>query len=146
MNRTLACTLLLLSATWNVAAQPGVQLSHIEANVPSQDNFETLLKRDLLAFMRVQGGPSATRVEYKLLRDGPTQSGVAYPKFYAWVQAFAGAQLISEGVVRLAAVERQRFDVTDYVRAKEVRANPDSVRAIFPKVLVPVILERAGGK
>jgi hypothetical protein len=146
MIRSLLCTVLFLSASWGALAQPSVQLSHIEGNVPAPEDFAPFLQRDILSFAKTHGAPTATRVEYKLLRDAPTQSGVAYPKFYAWVQVFGDRALLSEGAVRVAAIERTRFDVTDFVRAQEIRTNPGAVQSVFPRLLVAGILERAGSK
>ena len=53
-----------------------VQRSHIEGNVPPPGDFDRLLARDLAAYFALPGQPEP-RVEYELLRDGPTQSGVS---------------------------------------------------------------------
>jgi hypothetical protein len=68
-------------------AQSELQRTHIEANVPPQDEFEALLQRDLLSFFKQAHGSTVTAVEVQPLRLGPTQSGVSYPKFYLWVKA-----------------------------------------------------------
>src|SRR6266550_2261815 len=65
---------------------PGVAESHIAANVPSTNDFRPFLIRDLTAYLKPTHGDKLT-VDYELLRDGPTQSGVAYPKFYLWLRA-----------------------------------------------------------
>lgn len=129
-----------------VTAQVSVQHSHIEANVPSAEVFAPLLQRDLLAFVRANGTPNATRVEYTLLRDAPTQSGMSYPKFYAWVKVLSNSNKVSEGAVRLAAVDRHRFDVTNYLTAQQIRGNPGALHAVFPKALVPGIIQRSERK
>jgi len=50
-----------------------------------------------------------------MLRDGPTQSGVSYPKFYLWVRVAGGKSVDDRGAVRVVAVKRKRFDVTDFM-------------------------------
>ena len=137
-----AVTFLAMPAT----AQVGVQQSHIEANVPSAEAFAPLLQRDLLAFARVSGIPGATRVEYTLLRDAPTQSGAGYPKLYAWMKVLANSNKVSEGAVRLAAVDQQRFDVTSYLTAQQIRENPGQLAAVFPKALALGIIQRSESK
>ena len=65
---------------------PGLAESHIAANVPSTNDFRPFLIRDLTAYLKPTHGDKL-KVDYELLRDGPTQSGVAYPKFYVWLRA-----------------------------------------------------------
>ncbi len=125
-------------------AQSPLQQSHVEANVPAAGEFRSLLERDLLAQFRASGSPSATAVSYKLLRDGPTQTGVALPKYYAWVIVFAGSQTIHEGAARIAAVERTQFEITHFIPAQEINADPGRVGRIFPAPLVPDIISLAG--
>src|ERR1700733_3434766 len=74
--------------------------SHIDANVPSSEFFDSYMKRDLASFLCK--GVVPCRIEYQLLREGPTQTGIAYPKFYVWVKCFVEEHLQTEGAVRLA--------------------------------------------
>ena len=102
-----------------------------------------LLERDILAYFRASN-PSMTSVQYKLLRDIPTQSGVALPKYYLWINALAGSQTLQQGAMRVAAVEKSNFDVTDFLPSSEIKSNPDRVSRIFPAPLVAGILTLAG--
>ena len=114
--------------------------------MPPSAAFERLLKRDLILYFKSAGTPGVTAVEYKLLREAPTQSGVALPKFYAWVMVFEEGRLATEGAVRLAAVNRSGFDVTSFLTAVQINASPNEVPKVFPRALVPLVLERAGVK
>src|SRR6266550_7076938 len=58
--------------------------SHIRANVPDERDFDKFLKRDLEQYFKDTLQKTVT-VEFELLRKEPTQTGIAYPKFYAWV-------------------------------------------------------------
>jgi hypothetical protein len=127
-------------------AQWNVQQSHINGNVPDASDFRALLERDLLAYFRDSTSPSATSVEYKLLRDVPTQSGVAFPKYYAWVKVFAGSLILQEGAVRIAAIQRTQFEVTDFISPEQIKSNPSSIKNIFPAPLVPAVLSLADAK
>jgi hypothetical protein len=118
-----------------------IQRSHIEANVPAPADFDRFLSRDLAAYVSTLRGKTL-RTEYELLRDGPTQSGVSYPKFYVWVRVFDGPTQVEEGAVRVAAVERQRFDVTDYVEQKAIREKPDMLYGVFPRPVAEKIKAR----
>ena len=146
MTRWLTIVLLFCTPLGLAVAQPSVQRSHIEANVPPQQSFEAFLNRDLLSFFKSTSVPDATRVQYKLLRDGPTQSGVAFPKYYAWVEVFVGSNRTQEGAVRLAAVNGDHFDVTHFFAAQQIRTRASEVAAVFPPPLVPAVIERAGAK
>ncbi len=74
-----------------VLLNPGylVSLSHVEANVPPQKEFDEILARDLQAYFQDLKGKQVG-VQYEFLRRGPTQVGVAYPKFYLWVKIYEG--------------------------------------------------------
>lgn len=123
-----------------------IQQSHIDANVPDSKNFRAFLERDLIAYFRNSGSLSATSVEYRLLRDGPTQTGISYPKYYAWVKVFTGPKILQEGAARLAAVDRTHFEITHFLSKQEIKANPGQVRDIFPAPLVTNVLSLAGLK
>jgi len=127
-------------------AQSDLQRSHIEANVPAPEEFERLLQRDLLAFFKQSMGSAISSVEVQPLRSGPTQSGVSYPKFYLWVKVLTGSSVRQTGAVRVAAVQRTRFEVTDFMTAASIKAQPSEVGAVFPAALVPSIQERAAGE
>jgi hypothetical protein len=128
--------LLASVASLLIACNP-IQESHIRDNVPDAANFDRFLQRDLTAYF------SGANVTFELLRREPTQSGVAYPKFYAGVRAVASGAPPVEGAVRIAAENREKFVVTDFLSAQEIRANPDQVYAIFPAALCPEIKRRA---
>jgi len=131
----IAATLMLILA----AAQPAreqamqdIQRSHIEANVPNRDDFEKFMRRDLGAYFGQTRKRKAVPVEYELLRDGPTQSGVSYPKFYVWVRVAGGKSSEDRGAVRVAAIEKTRFEVTDFVSEEMIRRDPESIFQMFP--------------
>ncbi len=127
----------------STAQIPGVRESHIDGNVPEKKDFDRFLRRDLTAYFQ-EGTKGRVRVEYELLRKEPTQSGVAFPKFYLWVKAFQGKKLLVEGAARVAAVEKKRFDVVNFREKAEIQKDPDAVAKVFPAALVPEILRRAG--
>ena len=124
---------------------PGVAESHIAANVPSTNDFRPFLIRDLTAYLKPTHGDKLT-VDYELLRDGPTQSGVAYPKFYLWLRATNAEKTVIEGVVRVAAVDKKRFDVTDFIPRSEIVSHPETLTRIFPQALIEKIHTKAGVK
>jgi hypothetical protein len=146
MKNLLLLVALLVLATQAAFAQSDLQRSHIEANVPPAEEFERLLQRDLLAFFKQAVGASVTSVEVQPLRSGPTQSGVSYPKFYLWVKVTAGSSGQQAGAVRVAAVQRTRFEITDFMAAASIKANPSEVSKVFPAALVSAIQARAAGE
>ncbi len=138
--------LLMLVACATCNAQiPGVAESHIAANVPSTNDFRPFLIRDLTAYLKPAHGDKL-KVDYELLRDGPTQSGVAYPKFYVWLRATNAELSIIEGAVRVAAIDKKRFEITDFVPRAEIVSHPDSVARIFPAAVIEKIHAKAGVK
>ena len=102
--------------------------SHIRANVPDDKDFDKFLKRDLETYFKGLKGKSVT-VQFDLLRKGPTQSGVAYPKFYAWVTIRDHDGVLEEGAVRVAAVEKKQFDVTDYINKADAARSFSRLRS-----------------
>ena len=123
-----------------------VQRSHIEANVPPAEQFEHLMKKGLKEHLQNLGSPNITGIEYELLRQQPTQTGIAYPKYYVWVRANAGKSLLREGAARVAAIERRHLQVTDFVSREEIKSHPEKVGLVFPAALVESIKKRAEAK
>ena len=119
------------------------QQSYISANVPDSADFSRFLNRDLCEYFKKQLRKPVS-IECELLRKEPTQSGVSCPKYYAWVVVFDGTQRINSGAVRLAAVDKKRFEITDFLSVDEIMANPDLVETVFPILLCPDIRKRAG--
>jgi hypothetical protein len=120
-----------------------VQQSHIDGNVPPEADFDRLLRRDLVAYFASGDGPPPD-VSYELLRKGPTQTGIAYPKFYAWVSVRREGHPTREGAVRLAAIDRQRFEITQFVDKSEIRRDPSGLDQVFPPPVAAAIKARVG--
>lgn len=126
--------LLLVPGAAPVRAQfpdDSIAQSHIDGNVPPKAVFDKLLHRDLQRYF--QHNPrSPVKVEVEMLRDGPTQAGLSYPKFYVWVKVYRKGKLVEEGALRLAAVERKAFDVTSYFRKDQIKKDPEKLYQVFP--------------
>jgi hypothetical protein len=118
--------------------------SHIEANVPKGALFNEYLNRDLNSYFCVAS--KGCVVEYELLRDGPTQTGISYPKYYLWVRCSTKNAVDREGAVRVAAIEQKRFDVTNFLSRDEISKSPEQVASVFPAALVDKIVQRARRK
>lgn len=128
-------TLLILVVSSVVACQSpldSIADSHVRANVPDEKDFDNFLKRDLTSYFKDLRKKDVA-VEYELLRDGPTQSGTAFPKFYAWVQVKENGRLIEEGAVRVAAVEKKGFGVYNYLPRADIESDMEQVYKVFPK-------------
>ncbi|MEJ2609728.1 MAG: hypothetical protein P8179_06455 [Candidatus Thiodiazotropha sp.] len=119
-----------------------IRRSHIEGNVPSQEDFDAFLKRDLKIYFESYG--ENISVKYRFLRDGPTQSGVSTPKYYVWVQVIEGGKAIQEGAARVSAVEKKKFDVLDFIAKSDVIKNPSCVEHVFPSALLVTIRQLSG--
>jgi hypothetical protein len=143
-NTITSIVLLALVLTLGCRAQspgPGVAESHIDANIPQSQDFDAYMKRDLASFLCK--GAQTCRVEYQLLREGPTQTGIAYPKFYVWAVCFQQDKILMQGAARVAAIDRQQFRVTDFLSREQILEAPNQVGSIFPAPLVSKILQRA---
>jgi len=143
MKRSIAIFILLLTGVVAACAQQGESIaeSHIRANVPDEKDFGQFLKRDLEKYFK-ESRHQTVAVDYELLRNEPTQSGVAYPKFYAWVTVRDGAKVLDQGAVRVAAVEKKSFDITHFVSEAEIKRSPDALNQIFPLTVADKIRER----
>ena len=124
-------SMMLFAQASDASVLEEVQRSHIEANVPPPAEFGPLLQRDLEAYFNSAREKSII-VEHELLRDGPTQSGVAYPKFYVWVRVLQHGTVLKQGAARLAAIHRQRFEVISFVPEATIRADPKALASVFP--------------
>jgi hypothetical protein len=110
--------------------------------VPNASEFDDLLKRDIGRYFRQRYG-RPLKIRCELLRKAATQTGVAFPKFYGWVQVYDNGTLLTEGAVRLAAVERTMFEVTNYCKKEDIVKDPTSIDSVFPAALCPDIRKRA---
>ena len=114
--------------------------SHIDANVPQPSDFDLFMKRDLRAYFS-RPDSAVREVFYELLRDGPTQTGIAFPKFYVWVRIEGVPP--RQGAARVAAIERQRFEVLQFVEKTQIAEDPAQLRSIFPPDVALAIEKRA---
>jgi len=139
----LAIAALLLSAPAEASAAqvPDLQAAHIAAHVAADEDFDDFMIRDLRSFLGVRAEEEVT---FELLREGPTQSGVSFPKFYLWVRVLsADGDHLRSGAVRVAALDRLRFEVTDFAgRGDSVSGTADPA-SVFPAALVDRVRQRA---
>ncbi len=117
--------------------------SHIQANVPDSKDFNAFLQRDLNKYFQT-GRSGVVQVDFELLRKGPTQTGIAFPKYYAWVLIREGGKESKQGAVRLAAMNKSQFEVTNIVDADAIRRDPHVIESIFPQALCDSIRKRSG--
>ncbi|MCC6501808.1 MAG: hypothetical protein IT362_01570 [Deltaproteobacteria bacterium] len=116
--------------------------SHVESNAPSTETFDKVLKRDLEDYFKTPG--KEITINFELLRKVATQSGVSYPKYYIWVKIRDGNLILNEGAVRVAAIGKEKFKVTDFISKRDIQTNTVIVEHVFPKALVDIIRTRAG--
>ena len=122
---------------------PSVAESYIDGDVPEAKDFKPFLVRDLTTYLKRKLGEGVI-VDYELLRDVPTQVGVASPKFYLWLKAIKPDKTVIEGAARVAALDKKEFNVTTFLTRDEIRAKPDDLARIFPKALIEKIRAKAG--
>ena len=132
-------TIMVLAMPFSASSQD----SWPDPNIPSADHFEAYLQRDLDSYFTAHEGVTVS-VSYEPLRNGPTITGIAYPKYYLWVSVQSGGKAIDSGAVRVAAVAGTGFEITDFLSRETILSDPESVGSIFPAALVPAIQDRAG--
>ena len=135
------CSVAVTCLCYAQSTTDSVAESHIKANVPDSADFHTLMQRDLEAYFRKRA-KVPVKVTYELLRDGPTQTGIAYPKFYVWVNVTRAGKKIDEGAVRLAAIGKKCFDVTDFLSVIEIKGNPEAIYKVFPRPVCVKIMAK----
>lgn len=138
----------VLAAALALAAgcrKPPTADSSVAGNVPQGKAFAEFMQRDLRQFFCPGKGKECS-VQYELLRQQPTQTGLAYPKFYLWVRSYDGARVTREGAARLAAIGGKRFEVTDFLSNADILKTPEVVPRIFPAELVDKITQKARGQ
>lgn len=126
--------LLAIFSIWSgfvYATQP-IGVSILKNNVPDLEQFEQAMTRDLQSHFSELFKANVV-VSHELLRDGPTQTGVAHPKFYLWVLIKNGDDVLDSGAVRVAAIGKFQFEVTHFMSYKRIKAHPQRLFAIFPK-------------
>jgi hypothetical protein len=138
------CALMLCLLCTVVACSSQLADSHIEGNVPRGAFFDEYLKRDLKNYFC--GESKDCIVTYELLRDGPTQTGISYPKYYLWARCLRKNTVEREGVVRVAAIEKKRFDVTNFLSRDDISKSPEQVGSVFPAALLDKIIRKAHEK
>lgn len=122
-----------------------IRQSHIDGNLPSKEVFQEYLIRDIQKHFKL----SVTNdfgLEIQFLRDGPTQTGLSFPKFYLWVSVKYANGRVQEGAMRIAAVNKTHFDITDFTPRREIVENPNVIEDVFPEALVSKIRSKAGLK
>jgi hypothetical protein len=133
----------LILASGMLVALTGCMPDHITPNVPAAEDFDKELSRTLTNYM-CAGFSDKCVCQYELLREGPTQSGIAYPKYYVWAKSIDGGKVTSEGALRLAAEDKSLY-VTKYLSKKDILADPSELDPIFPAALKEKILALAKG-
>lgn len=138
IRNLLALLAFLPAAFLSAQAWCATPATRIEDRAAEIAYLNIAMQRDLLIHFQRSGLPGARQVETLLLRDVPTQSGMAYPKYYAWarVSGHGGAPLLQQGVVRLAEVDHRRFEITHFITAQRIRSEGSAVIApIIPEPL-----------
>ncbi|MCP4494806.1 MAG: hypothetical protein GY820_47010 [Gammaproteobacteria bacterium] len=120
-----------------------LQNNHIQLNLPDTfEEFNVLLSRELTAYFSELENKPIT-VEYELLRKQPTQSGVSYPKFYAWVVVKSNTSILNVGAVRVLSINKVKIKVSNFITTQEIRLNPKKLKAIFPASLYNIIRQKS---
>ena len=130
-----------LIVTFLVGAAVGLGFGEEPEDIPDARSFRSFLIRDLTKYFAPQYGDGIT-LEYQLFRDGPTITGVAYPKYYLWVTVMEAGKTRVEGAARVAAIQKH-FEVTDFIFREVIQKQPELLDRAFPKALISTIRDKA---
>ncbi len=111
-----------------------IQKSHIEANVLPTDLFDSCMQRDLSSYFSKEFNGNVT-VDYQMLRDSPTQAGLSWPKYYVWVIIKKQGIIKGKGAARVAAINKERFEVFQFISAEDIENNSTQLNEYFPQSL-----------
>jgi hypothetical protein len=114
----------ILSLAMTACVMGSIQHSHVEGNVPPPEEFHRTLQRDLDAYFATALAPSR-HVQY----------------VWAIFPLTAGDR---RGAVRLAAIDKERFEVTDFISDDEITTNPDRIYQTFPRPVCERIKAKVG--
>jgi hypothetical protein len=100
------------------------------------------MQRDLTTYFRARERVPVV-VEYAYLREGPTVTGIAWPKYYLWVVARDSARgtVLAEGAARVAHMDSV-VEVTHFFPSAYIAREPASVESVFPAPVVAEIRKR----
>jgi hypothetical protein len=115
--------------------------SHIVGNTPDAKVFDSFLKRDIEKYFHNKYSKNIVAT-FNYLRIGATQSGVSYPKYYLWIRVNDGDSLYTEGAIRVAAIEKKYFEITDFVSKQDIIDKKVNIYLIFPKPVCEKIIEQ----
>jgi hypothetical protein len=121
-----------------------ISIGHIEANAPDEAHFDALLTSSLETYCRDMAGGKPVTVRYAMLRDGPTQAGLGFPKYYVWVEVFDGPSRIVQGAAKAVGIDRQTLEITDFFSEATIANLPLSLYRTFPKAVADASMARAG--
>ena len=87
-------------------------------------------------------------VTCEFLRNGPTVTGIAWPKYYLWISIFNSNtyDLAADGAIRLALLgyeeATRKVDITDYVCFNNEKQNKEDFTRVFPQAVCEKIFYR----
>jgi len=118
-------SLLLALAALSVAVLACGRPANEHRDIPDAAVFNETLQRDLDSYFgKAESAP--VKVTFELLRDQPTITGIAYPKYYVWVEVRSNEGLRRVGAARVAAINGS-FEVTNFVAAETINLDPGSL-------------------
>jgi hypothetical protein len=135
--------ILLALSTASCGWIPEQVRGYTDENVPSPGDFDRILKHDLTEYVTDKNDKDVS-VTYEMLRDGPTQSGVALPKFYIWIEKHAAdGSVMEQAAARIAAVKKEHFDIIQYYNTDQIRQDPTKLK-VFPDEVQAKIRQKIG--
>ena len=134
----IALMLVMQGASCRAAPEPAREITDHSETSPLDQRLEQGLSRYFRERERTQ-----VHVEHHYLREGPTITGIAFPKYYLWVQVrdSDGSTLRTEGAVRVADLDSV-VQITHFVPRDTMRSDPTVLDSIFPALVIQTMQSR----
>jgi len=120
-----------------------IRESNIRGNVPDPAHFRTFLDRDLRAYFSSKMAEPVS-VEYQLLRDEPTQTAFWYPIYFAWVRVRNHKHKLVQGAVKMTAIDKKEFDISDFFSEADIRRDPRVLEKAYPPAACEILRKKVG--
>jgi len=121
------------------------QNESVHEGIPDEKTFEPLLIRVLSSYFEDDRFKNL-QFRYMLLADHPFQSGIAFPKYYLWIEKYDGSRFIGQGVMEIAAIDQTRLGVIEFTSKKDLETDREWIKQHYPPEVCQSIFQQINTK
>ena len=119
-----------------------ISKSHVDANMPPENELHSILGRDLKAFAETEFPErDAEDPKYQIL--GMKQVGIGWPRLYMIVNFDDERDPERFGLLSAIAKDQERFEVEHFLSIAKAKAEPGAAQELFPPEVFQWLSERA---